>query len=394
VRTYILAHEEESAKTLFEMAKRYHEHCPGLVRPHAKQSNAKELSFDVLDSGYEIGTAGNKGAGRSKTIQFFHGSEVAFWPNATEHMRGALQAVSNEPGTEIILESTSNGAQGLFYELCQQALKRQGQYELIFVPWFWQNEYREPVPKDFEPTSEELQYKTAFGLDDEQLVWRRNKIVECNGIANFRREYPATPEEAFKADAEGALWNRDRIEQLRVRKSPDMRRIVVAIDPAVTSKADSDETGIIVAGLGFDNEGYILDDISSKYTPHEWASKAVQAYYRWEADLIVGEVNNGGDLVEVNIRTVDETVPFKSVHASRGKRVRAEPVAALDEQGRIHHVGDHPELEDQMVTWEPAKSNWSPDRIDARVWALWELMLEDQEPKRTASPTILNVRTR
>lgn len=161
VRAYILAHEDESSAGIFEMAKRYHEHCPELVKPHTKASNAKELIFDLLDSGYQVGTAGNKAAGRSKTFQYFHGSEVAFWPHAAKHVRGALQAVPNEPGTEIILESTSDGAQGKFYEMCMDALAGVGQYELIFVPWFWQQEYREPVPEGFERTSDEEAYAAA-----------------------------------------------------------------------------------------------------------------------------------------------------------------------------------------------------------------------------------------
>ncbi len=394
VRAYILAHEDQSSTAIFEMAKRYHEHCPQLVKPHTRASNAKELIFDQLDSGYQIGTAGNKGAGRSKTIQYFHGSEVAFWPHAEKHMRGALQAVPNAPGTEIILESTSDGPHGVFYEMCKDALAGKGPYELIFVPWVWQAEYREPVSEDFEPTADEQRYAEEYGLDSEQLAWRRSKIAELGGVSNFRREYPATPQEAFMVEAVGALWKRDQINALRVPTAPEMKRIVVAIDPAVTSNEDSDETGIIVAGLGVDDHGYVLDDVSGKYSPAEWASKGVQVYYFREADRIIGEVNNGGDLVEVNIRTVDPDVPFTSVHASRGKRVRAEPIAALYEQGRVHHVGEHEGLEDQMVTWDPAKSTWSPDHIDALVWALWQLMIDKAEPTRTAMPTILSARTR
>ena len=393
VRAFILTHLDDATNTLFDMAKRYHDHCPELVKPHTAASNARELVLDALDSGYRVGTAGSKGAGRSDTFQFFHGSEVAYWPNAETHVQGALQAVPNELGTEVILESTSAGPHGLFYQMCKAARDGQGQYELIFVPWFWQDEYREPVSDSFEPTAEEQEYAQAYGLDDEQLAWRRAKVVELGGVGNFRREYPATVEEAFAADAEGALWKRAVIDSLRVAKAPDLLRIVVAIDPAVTSKADSDETGIIVSGLGVDQHGYLLEDCSGIYSPSEWASKAVQAYYRWQADRIIGEVNNGGDLVQVNIRTVDLDVPYTSVYASRGKRVRAEPVAGLDEQGRIHHVGEHPMLEDQMVTWEPSKSTWSPDRVDARVWAFWSLMIEQEEAGPVAMPIILPTKT-
>jgi len=378
-RAFILTHLDDATNNLFDMTKRYHEHCPQLVKPSTRASNARELVFDALDSSYKVGTAGSKGVGRSDTIQYFHGSEVAYWPHAELHMQGALQAVPNEPGTEIILESTSAGASGLFYELCKSAMAGEGPYKLIFIPWFWQDEYREPVPEGFTRTADEDEYAQAYGLDDNQLQWRRNKIVECGGVSEFRREYPATPEEAFKADAEGALWKRDQIDLLRVAKAPEMRRIVIAIDPAVTSNKNSDETGIVVCGLGDDMHGYLLQDVSGRYTPNEWASKAVMMYHKYQADRIIGEVNNGGDLVEAAIRTVDPNVSYKAVHASRGKKARAEPIAALYEQGRIHHVGYHARLEDQMVTWEPAKSEFSPDRVDALVWGFSELMLKDRE---------------
>lgn len=383
VQAYILTHEAEASKNLFAMAKRYHENYPEELRRHTAASNAKELLFDLLDSGYKVGTAGNEGAGRSNTAQYFHGSEVAYWDHAESHMAGAIQAVPDAPGTEIILESTSAGATGLFYSMCQSALKGEGKYRLIFVPWFWQSEYRSTTTPDFTSTAEETDYAKTYGLDDSQLQWRRDKISELFGISNFRREYPATPEEAFLADAEGALWSRELIEHNRVTMpNCDMTRIVVAIDPAVTSNAASDETGIVVAGLGTDEHGYILEDISGKYSPAEWASKAVQAYYKWDANQIIGEVNQGGDLIEVNIKTVDDTIPYRSVHASRGKRVRAEPVSALDAQNKIHHVGYHTRLEDQMVTWDPAASTVSPDRIDARVWAIWALMIDQSKPPR------------
>jgi len=174
-------------------------------------------------------------------------------------------------------------------------------------------------------------------------------------------------------DNPGALWKRAQIDALRVVKMPDMRRVVVAIDPAVTATAGSDETGMVVCGLGIDKHGYVLDDLSLRESPDAWAQKAVNAYRRWKADRIVAEVNNGGDLVETTIRTVDKNVPYKAVHASRGKMIRAEPIAALYEQGRVHHVGSFATLEDQMCQWEPGQK--SPDHLDAMVWGMTELML-------------------
>lgn len=178
-------------------------------------------------------------------------------------------------------------------------------------------------------------------------------------------------------DNPNALWKRDQIELLRVREAPEMKRVVVAIDPQAANTEDSAETGIIVAGLGMDGHGYILADATVKGSPDMWGKAAITAFHMLRADRIIGEVNNGGDMVEYVIRSIESNVPFKSVHASRGKIIRAEPVSALCEQGKIHHVGTFPDLEDQLCEWVPGEK--SPDRLDALVWAITELML-DQEP--------------
>jgi predicted phage terminase large subunit-like protein len=146
------------------------------------------------------------------------------------------------------------------------------------------------------------------------------------------------------------------------------------VDPAVTSREGSDDTGIIVAGKGTDGHGYVLGDYTIHDTPKRWAEAAITAYNRHEANVIVGETNNGGDLVEMNIKAVDTSVPFKAVHASRGKTTRAEPISSLYEQGRVHHFGTFPDLEDQMCEWIPGAEK-SPDRVDALVYALSVLNL-------------------
>jgi len=183
-------------------------------------------------------------------------------------------------------------------------------------------------------------------------------------------------------DMPGALWSRDQIERARVDEAPVLRRVVVAIDPAASAGEDADETGIVVAALGQDSQGYVLDDLSGRFSPHDWASRALEAYRAHRADRIVAEVNNGGAMVEATLRVLDAGVSYKPVHASRGKLARAEPVAALYEQGRIHHVGAFPALEDQMCafTGGPLAHLASPDRVDALVWALSELMLHSAEP--------------
>lgn len=187
-------------------------------------------------------------------------------------------------------------------------------------------------------------------------------------------------------DNPNALFQREVIENLRIRGDvlPPLLRVVVGMDPSVTGNETSDETGIIAGGIAANGHGYILDDASLQASPAEWARAAVHLFHVRKADRMVGEVNNGGDLVEVNIRTVDRNIPFTAVHASRGKAIRAEPVAALYEQGRIHHVGTFPILEDQMCDWSLGAAK-SPDRMDALVWCIWELfglgLKEQQQPR-------------
>lgn len=172
-------------------------------------------------------------------------------------------------------------------------------------------------------------------------------------------------------DNPNALWQRGQIEALCVNRAPDLVRIAIAIDPATTSGEDSAETGIIAAGEGSDGQYYVLQDASMKGSPNQWATAAVQTYYHLKADRIVAEGNNGGEMIEAVIRSVDKNVPYRMVHATRGKYTRAEPIAALYEQGKVHHVGTFPELEDQMCEWQPGDD--SPDRMDALVWVLTEL---------------------
>lgn len=183
--------------------------------------------------------------------------------------------------------------------------------------------------------------------------------------------------------AEHALWTRSLIDDHRIKHAPtELDRVVVAIDPAATSKDSSNETGIVCAGVKRVTEAgqtrdhyYVLEDLSGRYTPLGWARKALDAMAAQQADRVVGETNNGGEMIETTLRTVDADVPYKAVHASRGKQARAEPVATLYEQGRVHHVGVFDDLEDQLCNWEPSSGRASPDRLDALVWAITELKL-------------------
>jgi phage terminase large subunit-like protein len=181
------------------------------------------------------------------------------------------------------------------------------------------------------------------------------------------------------SDTPGALWGLDTIDRTRREHAPELVRVVVAIDPATTSNEGSDETGIIVAGMDDRRHGYVIEDLSGKYQPIDWARTAIEAYHRHAGDRIVAETNQGGDMVEATLRMIDPDVSYSGVHASRGKITRAEPVAALYEQSRIHHIGAFPQLEDQMTSFvadiDRGKMG-SPDRVDALVWALSELMVE------------------
>ncbi|MFL5269502.1 MAG: DNA-packaging protein [Stellaceae bacterium] len=181
-------------------------------------------------------------------------------------------------------------------------------------------------------------------------------------------------------DTPGALWTHAIIDAARMASAPSLQRVVVAIDPAVTSGEDADETGIVVVGKDANGQGYVLQDLSGKYSPTDWAKIAIAAYRTHHADRIVAETNNGGDMVAATLRMVDPNVSFSAVHASRGKVTRAEPVSALYEQGRMHHIGSFPQLEDQMTNFtsdfDRDAAGYSPDRLDALVWATTELLIQ------------------
>lgn len=180
----------------------------------------------------------------------------------------------------------------------------------------------------------------------------------------------------YLVDVPGALWTRALIEAARVPAAtvPELQRVVVAVDPAVTSGAEADETGIVVAGRDAGTGFWVLEDLTGRLSPDLWARRVADAFARVRADTVVCEVNQGGDLVAATLRTVDPTLPVRSVRATRGKRLRAEPVAALYEQGRVRHAGAFDALEDQMTRFTGALGDASPDRLDALVWALTDLM--------------------
>jgi hypothetical protein len=198
VKSIVMTHLGESTKALFDMAKRYHENCPEILRPHTKYSSRKELAFDLLDSSYMVATAGGEGVGRGETIQLAHLSEAAFYPPATarDNINGLMQAIPNAKGTFVFVESTANGIGNPFHNIWTAAVEGKSDYEAVFIPWFVQKEYRAPVPSGFERTPKEQELVDKFGLDDEQLMFRRHKIA-VNGEEMFQQEYPCHADEAF-----------------------------------------------------------------------------------------------------------------------------------------------------------------------------------------------------
>ena len=237
VRAFILTHEAESTTALFEMTERYYSNLPDMLKPAISSSNAEELQFCNLDSGYKVGTAGNKAVGRGQTLQYFHGSEVAFWPNASEHTKGIMQAIPDAPGTEVILESTANGVGNYFHQQWKLAEKGESDFIAIFVPWFWQTEYRKAVPEGFQPTPEEQTLVDVYGLDNEQLVWRRMKVLElstdgADGEKSFKQEYPNNAAEAFQVTGGDGLINADMCIAARNNVIKGNGPLIVGCDPS------------------------------------------------------------------------------------------------------------------------------------------------------------------
>lgn len=244
-KTYILTHKQEATDNLFAMVERYHANCPPFVQPTVTTKNAKELVFGHLDSRYQVATAGAKGAGRSATLINVHGSEVGFWENAESHLGGMLQAVPLAPGTEVILESTANGVGNVFHKQWQLAEKGQSDFIAIFVPWFWQEEYRRRAPDEFEcngdpesvPEGEltELEYQETFRLNDDQMYWRRRKIVELGGGEEgywlFKQEYPATADEAFQSTSTHSFLSRRSVLKARKSTVATDGRLIIGVDP-------------------------------------------------------------------------------------------------------------------------------------------------------------------
>jgi phage terminase large subunit-like protein len=226
----------------------------------------------------------------------------------------------------------------------------------------------------FKATREDCQYIHTDYRDNKRNLPADYvaRAEECK--ASNQRKYEHIWLGQWLEELEGALWTWKMISEAKLPYDlPTMRRIVVAIDPAATSSANADETGIICAGLGIDGRYYVLSDLTMKGSPMEWASRAISEYRIRKADRIVAEVNNGGEMVECTLRNVDNAISYSAVHASRGKMVRAEPIAALYERCLVTHMGNFKDLESELLTYTGDPKDRSPNRMDALVWALTEL---------------------
>ena len=252
---FILSHQAKSTTHLFRMTNRYYENLPEVLKIPLDVASRNELVFEGTDSSYAVGTAGSGDVGRSMTVQLFHGSEVAFWENTDDIETGILQTIIDAPGTEIILESTANGMSNMFYRKCMDALAGKGEYILIFVPWFWQDEYRKKIPEGFSMTTEEALLASTHGLEPEQIYWRRLKRIELGADWKFKQEYPSTVMEAFQTSGSRLIAQEDIVQARKSTIKDTVAPLIIGVDPARTG----DRT-IISFRRGREFERYIKYD--------------------------------------------------------------------------------------------------------------------------------------
>jgi hypothetical protein len=232
LRTFIIGHEKRASSNLYQLVRRFHDNLPDDMRPSVSTSNAEELTFDRLDSGYIVQTATAEGAGRSATAQLLHGSEVAFWANLAEQTASLLQTTPNLPGTEVIFESTADAFGSPFHQMWRAAEAGDSPFEPVFLPWSIEPAYRMEVPEGFDLTSDERELARLHGLDDQQIVWRRMKISELRSEDLFRREYPLTPSEAFVAANFDSYIPADLVMRARKEEIEPYGPLLIGCDPA------------------------------------------------------------------------------------------------------------------------------------------------------------------
>jgi hypothetical protein len=334
----VMAHEAESTSSLFGMYKRVHDCTPDMLRPSTKYSSKTELTFDVLDTGIRVATAGGRGVARGETLQTMHLSEVAFWPIqfAETNFNGLIQAVPNVDNTFVFVESTANGMTGKFRALWVGATESTSEFRPFFSAWFETPEYREPAPEKFERTPEEKLLVEDFGLDDDQLQWRRLRIA-VNGLDLFKQEYPSTPEEAFLTTGRPVFDPEHLTERLKETGQPLLRMAVTEgkVEPHsagelfVYRKLENRETYVIGAdvGMGVRNGDYsvaqVLDSKMRQVAvwrglvhPDYFAKILTALGYYYNSALIAPERNNHGLLTCVRLR--DDGYPYIYTDVTEG----------------------------------------------------------------------------
>lgn len=382
---FIMTDSSETTAHIYGMLKRYYEYLPIWMKPSIKKNNAKVMDFDKLNSGYRVSTAGADNPGRGGTNQYLHCSEVAFWRKSPTLAEGLLETVPDMDGTEVILESTANGTEGLFYDYCMKAINGDTDYQVIFTPWFWNEEYRTKIiDKHFALTPDEEVYKREFDLEDEQMYWRRIKIAKFDfGILDFRRTYPATMDEAFKAEVEGALWNRDMYTNISHKEYDNLLTeegggltellTVTTYDPAVTDNPNSDAHGIMTGSLLSNDKIYIRADNTKKMPTKQASNKVINISIRFNSDHVTVEVNNGGDFIPDVFEMINPNILVVPIHVYKNKKLRSGPAVAAYNMNKVIHVGDLGLLEDEQCSWIYGKGK-SPNRIDAVVMLILDLL--------------------
>lgn len=312
---FIVAHEQKATDNLYSMVKRYHDHNPLPVSTGA--TNAKELIFDKLDGGYKLATAGSKDVGRSNTAQLLHGSEFAFWANAQMHLAGIGNTIGDMPGSEIILESTANGVGNAFHLMWQAAERGEGDYIAIFIPWFWQEEYRAPLKPDFKMSAEDEAVMRTYGLDLEQMQWRANKIATYGEGFEwlFQQEYPCCAAEAFKSSTQNPLINPSAVMAAVNSGYRDMSGpLIIGCDPAGDGVNDPDRTAIAF------RRGRVVPRIEyhSKLNTMQIAGKLAEYFRDMGPDAIF--VDKGGLGAGVVDRLRELNIPVVGVNSAERAR--------------------------------------------------------------------------
>jgi hypothetical protein len=328
INVYILSHEQKATDNLFKMVERFHSHNP--IAPHTGAANAKELAFDRLDSAYAVGTAGAKAGGRGRTPHLFHGSEVAFWQNPKDHFASSVQGVPDARGTEIILETTANGASGEYFERWQEAEAGESDYIPIFIPWFWQVEYQREVGPDFELSGEmlegemsEIDYAEFFGCTKEQMAWRRAKIRELRSVALFNQEYPATATLAFQS-SDGESYIKGPVV-LRARKS-DVKGggpLIIGVDPA----GEGGDRFCVALRRGHESEKIMKRNKINAVEACDWIDDVIQQYDPALVNIDAGGL--GAPLIDfLRARRPEYRTLIKSINfGSRSQHKNAKPHA-------------------------------------------------------------------